>query len=222
MRRLLTGILLSLPALVLAGWLFAEQSPILLSPQWWWISSTSPDGAPAACEAATSLNVYQGQRVLLQQPAISAGEAKTSADQAIAEHYRLADEQETNAAALEYGGPSLFSAVFDGERRLVWLYTARLMTSHTARMPGTDMPGAAAVVYLDATTGETLALLSAVGTGDAEAMCPFPLRDWAVETVRSTPFLALAGYLGLLLVLTLGWAVARTIRRRRAQRQNTL
>jgi hypothetical protein len=220
MRRILLGILFLLPAFVLAGWLFAEQFPILLSPQWWWISASSPNGAPAACEAATSLRLYQGQRLLFQQPTISAEAAKISADRLIAEHYTLDDS--TPPVPLEYGGPSLFSAVFEGQRRLVWVYTARVMTSHVSALPGSEMPGPAAVVYLDANTGDMLALLSAVGAGNASVICPFPLRDWAVATIRFTPFVALAGYVGLLLLLGIVWIVLRLLRKTRAKRQNTV
>lgn len=202
MRRILVILLFSLPLLVLAGWLFSRQAPVLLGPQWWWLSASGTSGAPAACEAAASLQRYGGQRVLFQQPAIASQDALARAQAAIADHYQLADG--APVTILETGGPSLFSAVFAGERRLVWLVSARIATSQIADLPGTDMPGAAALVYVDAATGEPLALLSAVGAGQAAVMCPFPLRDWAVATVRSTPFLLLAGYAGLLVVLGLG------------------
>lgn len=197
----------------------SQQFPILLAPQWWWISANNPDGAPAACEAATSLSLYDGERVLFEQPAISSDQAKAAADDWIAAQYVMVDEDETPITSLEYGGPSLFRATLNGERRLVWLYTARLKTSHIAGTPGMDMPGAAAIVYMDANTGEPLALLSAVGAGNAPAMCPFPLRDWAVVTVRSTPFLALAGYIGLLVVLGVVTIIYRIIRRRQKPAQ---
>lgn len=213
MRRLLIVVLISLPAFVLGGWLLSEQLPILLAPQWWWIGANTPGGAPAACEAATSLRLYDGERVLFEQPSVSPEDARRAADQIIAEHYAIDDE---DAIPIEYGGPSLFRATLNGERRLVWLYTARIMTSHVATLPGTDMTGAAVIVYLDANTGDVLALLSAVGAGAAEVMCPFPLRDWAVAAVRSTPFLALAGYVGLLLiagVALIGYRVTQNLRK---------
>jgi hypothetical protein len=214
-RRFFIIVLLFLPAVVLGGWLLSEQLPILLAPQWWWIGANTPGGAPAACEAATSLRLYNGERVLFEQSAISAADARTAADRFIAQHYAVEDE---NAAVpIEYGGPSLFRATLTGERRLVWLYTARIATSHVVTLPGTDMPGAAVIVYLDANTGDVLALLSAVGAGAAEVMCPFPLRDWVVAAARSTPFVALAGYAGLLLALgalLLGYRIIRNLRKK--------
>lgn len=216
MRRLLIAVFFSLPALALGGWLLSEQLPILLAPQWWWIATSSPDGAPAACEAATSLHLYDGERVVFDQPTISSEEAKAAADRLIAEQYTNVGEGETTAVTpLEYGGPSLFRATLDGERRLVWLVTARVATSHIARMPGMEMPGAATIVYVDANTGEPLALLSAAGAGNAPAMCPFPLRDWTVGTLRSTPFLALTGYVGLLVVLSVILIFYRIVRHNR-------
>jgi hypothetical protein len=131
----------------------------------------------------------------------------------IAEQYASADGEVVTP--LEYGGPSLFRATLEGERRLVWVVTARLESSHIAGMPGMEMPGAAAIVYVDANTGETLMLFSAVGAGNAPAMCPFPLRDWAVVMVRSTSFLALAGYVGLILGLGVIMSIYRIVRRRR-------
>jgi hypothetical protein len=219
MRRIPIVILFSLPALVLGGWLLSEQLPVLVAPQWWWISANSPQGAPAACEAATSLRLYNGERVLFEQPTISSDEAKAAADSFIAEQYSKAGEDGTAVTSLEYGGPSLFRATLNGERRLVWLYTARVETSHIANMPGTEMPGMAAIIYMDANTGESLALLSAAGAGNAPAMCPFPVRDWAVVAVRGTPFLALTGYVGLLVFLGVVVIIYRIVRRRRTQPQ---
>jgi hypothetical protein len=190
----------------------------LLAPQWWWISASSPDGAPAACEAATSLRLYDGERAFLEQPTISSEDAKAAADSLITEHYASAEGE--TITPVEYGGPSLFRATLDGTRRLVWVVTARLESSHIAGMPGMEMPGAVAIVYVDANTGETLALLSAVGAGNAPAMCPFPLRDWAVVMVRSTPFLAFAGYLGLVVVICVAAVIYRILRRRTPQ-ENT-
>lgn len=201
MRRFFIIVPSLLPVLVLGGWLLSEQLPILLAPQWWWITANSTEGAPAACEAATSLRLYNGERVLFEQPTVSSEDAKAAADRLIAEQYANVGEDEAALTPLEYGGPSLFRATLDGQRRLVWVVTARVGTSHIAGMPGMEMPGAAAVVYIDANTDEPLALLLAAGAGNAPAMCPFPLRDWAVVTIRSTPFLALVGYVGLLLVL---------------------
>lgn len=208
-------VILTIPVLVFGGWLLSQQLPILLAPQWWWISASSPDGAPAACEAAISLRLYDGERVLFEQPTISSDAAKAAADRIIVEHYSGIEDETVSARA--YGGPSLFLATLDGERRLVWVVTARIENSHVAGMPGMEMPGAAAVVYVDANTGEPLSLLSAVGAGNAPAMCPFPLRDWAVEMVRSTPFLALAGYVGLLVVLGIAIVAYRIVRRRSPQ-----
>lgn len=213
MRRFVVALLL-LPAVVLGGWLLSEQLPALLEPQWWWIGANGSGGAPAACEAASSLRLYSGERALFEQPTVSADAAKTAADQFIAAHYASGDAAEA-AAPIDYSVPSLFRATLDGERRLVWLYTARIASSHVATLPGTDMPGAAVIVYLDANTGEALQGLSAAGASDAEAMCPFPLRDWAVAAARSTAFMTFAGYVGLLLVLGVfvtGW---RLISRRR-------
>jgi hypothetical protein len=53
-------------------------------------------------------------------------------------------------------------------------------------------------------------------------MCPFPLRDWAVVTLRSTPFLALAGYVGLLVVLGIAGIIYRIVRyhRRTSSQEN--
>jgi hypothetical protein len=216
MRRLLIAVFFSLPALALGGWLLLQQLPILLAPQWWWISANSPNGAPAACEAATSLRLYNGERVLFEQPPVSSEDAKAAADRLIAERYTNVGEAETTAVTpLEYGGPSLFRATLDSERRLVWLVTARVATSHIAGMPGMEMPGAAAIVYVDANTGEPLTLLSAAGAGHAPAMCPFPLRDWAVVTLRSTPFLALAGYVGLMVALGVTLIIYRIVRHNR-------
>jgi len=214
-RRFFIIVLLFLPALILGGWLLSQQLPTLLAPQWWWISANHPNGAPAACEAATSLRLYDGERVLFEQPAISADAAKIATDSLITEQYASADGEVITP--VEYGGPSLFRATLDGQRRLVWVVTAQLETSHVAGMPGTEMPGAAAIVYVDANTGEPLALLSAVGAGNAPAMCPFPLRDWAVVMVRSTPFLALAGYMGFLIVLGIAAIIYRVVRRKSSQ-----
>ncbi len=203
MRRLLiVGALLGLPALVLAGWLFSSILPTFTAPAPWWLTSNEPGGAPAACEAAGVLRLFNAERVRADLP-VTAAEARKRAERAI---NRLLPQAQIRAE----GGPTLVRLrPADRPRAYAWIYTARIFDSPAANLPGAALPGPAAVLLIDAESGAVVFSALAAGAGQGEASCPFPWRDWAVETVRSVPFLALAGYSAALIALTLIWLLLR-------------
>jgi hypothetical protein len=102
MRRLLIVVVLMLPALVLGGWLIAEQLPIWNAPQPGWL----PEGAPGVCEAVASLRVFNASRVN-DSAAITRLEARKRAD-------RLTQHQYDLDALPTYAEPMLVRGDFHG------------------------------------------------------------------------------------------------------------
>lgn len=208
-RLLIVGALLSLPALVLAGWLLASVLPTFTAPAPWWLTSAEPGGAPAACEAAGILRLFNAERVRADLP-VTAVEARKRAERAI---NRLVPQAQIRAE----GGPTLVRLqTADRQQSYAWIYTARILDSPVANLPGATLPGPAAVALIDAESGAVVFSALAAGAGQGEASCPFAWRDWAVETVRSAPFLALAGYSAALTALSLIWLLRRAVSGRRS------
>lgn len=189
-KRLAAIVALLIPAVILGAWLFSEQLPVWTAPQQWWIS---PADAPAACAAVGTLTAYRASRVN-DTVAVTPAEALNRADKALTWQYQLAAPPE------RFSAPLLVRGTFDGEPRTAWLITTAL-----------DVGGS--IVYLDATTGEPLAIVAAV---TPNATCPFDLRGTLVDMARSRAFQLFAGYVGLLVVGAVVLLVMRVLRQRRA------
>lgn len=190
MRRLLLIIVgLILPALLLGGWLFYEQWPLWTAAHPGWL----PEGAPGACAAVASLRAFNAERAS-EGAAVTPLEARQLAGRLTEAHYDL-------DAPPVYADPVLVRADFpNAGRRLAWLYTAAL--------PGESVPPKAAVVYLDAENGGALALITGVQGGET---CTLDLRALLRRAMRTTPALALAGYVGLVAVGGIIFVVYRRI-----------
>jgi hypothetical protein len=189
-KRLTAIVALLLPAVILGTWLLSEQLPVWTAPQSWWLT---PTDAPAACAAVGTLTAYRAARVNDTVP-VTPAEALNRAEKALTWQYQLAAPPE------HFSDPLLVRGTFDGEPRTVWLITAAL-----------DVGGS--LVYLDATTGDPLAIVAAV---TPNAACPFDLRGTLVDMARSRSFQLFAGYLGLLVVAGVALLIIRVIRKRRA------
>lgn len=181
---------LLIPAVLLGAWLLSEQLPVWTAPQPWWIT---PADAPAACAAVGTLTAYRASRVN-DTVAVTSAEALNRAEKALTWQYQLTAPPE------RFSDPLLVRGTFDGEPRTAWLITAAL-----------DVGGS--IVYLDATTGDPLAIVAAV---TPNAACPFDLRGTLVDMARSRAFQLFAGYVGLLVVGTVALLVIRVLRKRRA------
>lgn len=176
-RRLALSVAALLPAVILGGWLLAEQLPLWTAPRYWWIT---PADAPAACAAIGTLTTYSATRSNAT-PAVSAAEARSRAEKVLQWQYNLPVPPE------RFSDPLLLSGTFNGDRRLAWLITAAL-----------DVGGS--VIYVDAATGDPLAVIAAV---TPNAACPFDLRGALVNMARSRAFLLFAGYSGIVIGLLL-------------------
>ncbi len=179
----------------------------LLAWQWWMIPSDDRQGAPAACEAAGFLNQRSVSRLTLFDSSAYSAESA------------LADIQTAIAGAFPGITPILLSDllrvnVTDDGRHYQWLQTAYLTRSALADQPGVNQPGMAAIVL----AGEGLdpKVIAAAGAGIPELTCAFVWRDWAVDTIRSLPFLLFAGYVVIGVGAASGYALYRFIRRRKA------
>ena len=201
-RRAFT--LLCLPALVLLGWFIAEQSPNWFPSEPRWLQVTSDQAIPGACEAMASLRAFGGRFSPDTNVALSAEVARATADEVVAQTYDLPAGRYTREA------PALVRATFpDVGERLAWLNVAALDTGSDARL------GKASIVYLDAETGETLSLITAVSVTDARTACGGPPVSRRVLVRQYLPLLALVGY-GLIALA--GYAVV-LVRRRQISAQ---
>jgi hypothetical protein len=204
-RRSLTFILLSLPALVLLGWFIVEQSPIWFPAEPRWLQVTSGEAVPGACEALASLRAFGGRFSPDTNAAVSANDARTAADEVVAQTYNLPAGRYTREA------PALVRATFrDVGERLAWLNVANLDSGSDARL------GKASIVYIDAATGEALSLITAVSVTDARTACGRPPISRRVLVRQYLPLLVLVGYV---LIVLAGYSVVQLRRRQiRAQK----
>ncbi len=191
-------VLLLLPALALIGWYVVEQLPAWQIPAW--IQPSNPDAARGSCAALATMRTY-GATFASDSTVLSAADSRAKADALVS--------QQTDRPPGSYAdtrGPALVRATFpDVGQRLAWLNVAALddpKTDPNARL------GKAAVIYLDAQTGDPLAFVVAAGVDDPLVACgggPVSRR----ELIRKyAPLIALAVYavlaaLGLFLALFL-------------------
>lgn len=165
---------------MLIGWLIAAQLPRWTAPQPNWFAANTP----GVCAAVSSLAIYSAAR---GDPNAGIGRqgAQSYALQVVAEHYGI--------TALHLSEPLAVQATLPSEERHAYfVVTARLSD---------DTPPTAAVIYLDATTGEPRALITA--TEDLTQTCDFDLRGALLAALRSPPPLLLGVY-----VLTAAGALA--------------
>ena len=199
-RRTLTFILLSLPALVLLGWFVFEQAPSWFPSAPRWLQVTSGEAVSGACEAMASVRAYSGRFVSEGGSSVSADDARARTDEIVAQTYDLPTGDYVEAQ------PSLVRATFpDVGERLAWLAVANLDAGGETRL------GKASVVYLDAQTGEPLAVITAVAVTDAREACGGPPISRRVLLRQYLPLLALVGY-GVIVLA--GYAVVALRRRR--------
>lgn len=206
MRRALYG----LGALALTVTLVLWAGVALREPLGWRWSDIPPAGtgaAPAACEAAALLNQWGAHRPLL----------------ALADSPPLTPEQaqaQAEAAARDFAGGPLLAAsaplrvdvALAGEP-YAFLHTFLIAQSALAGQQGTRIAGPALIALTGAGAPRVLAVAAA---GIPEESCPFPWRDWAVETVRR-PETVLAGAIaGGLVLAALADGLRRVWRRRKA------
>lgn len=189
-RRLLLSLILSLPALLLAGWFLYEQLPVLFPAAPVWLRPDHPDAVPGACEAVASLRAFNGT-FENARTGIDAEGARLAADFVIAQTYDLPPGRYTAEQAT-----ALVRARFpDAGERLAWLNVAPLDT-------GESRLGKAAIVYIDAQTGEPLALITAPAVTDARTACGGPPVSRRVLLRQYLPLLLLAGYVGIIGIMT--------------------
>lgn len=205
MKRILL-LAASLLGLALFLWLVVTASRPLLAWQWWMIPSENAQGAPAACEAAGLLNQRGATRLTLFDSSSYSAEAAAQ------------DIQIALAQAFPDTQPVIFSDLVRANinhsgSAYQWLQTVQLSRSILADEPGVNQPGFAAIVL--AGEGIEPQIITVAGSGIPELTCAFKWRDWAVDTVRSAPFLLFAGFMVLGIGAALGYALYRFVRRRR-------
>lgn len=171
-RRLLTAIIMLIPALALIVWLVAAQLPRWTAPQPNWFSGDPP----GVCAAVESLKLYQGVRT--DANGISSDEARAAAAHIAADHYGVSAQTVSDPLAVQ--------ATLPGQPpQTVYLITVGLSD------------GKAAVIYLDAADGKPLALITAVASA---ARCNFDVRAALVAAAKSPPVPLLITYVGFVVV----------------------
>jgi hypothetical protein len=177
-RSLTVPALLLLPALALVVWLVSAQLPLWTAPEPHWFAP----GTPGVCAAVESLKLYEGQRSAASER--GAQDARSIVGQLAANTYE--------GGALALSEPLIVQATLPGdERRTYSLVTAQLSGD------------AAAVVYVDAESGEARAVITTVE--NASVRCDFDLRGALITAVRSLPMMLLAAYAVLTVVGLIVW-----------------
>lgn len=200
-----------LGALALIATLLVWGSVALREPlSWRWVdvpASFGTGAAPAACEAAALLNHWGAHRPLLalaDVPPLAPAQAQADAE--------AAARTFAGVPPLAASAPLRADVTVDGVR-YAYLHTFLMSESALAGQPGTAITGPAVLVLTGESAPRVIALAAA---GIPEQSCPFPWRDWAVETLRRPETLLaalIAGGLVLAALLDVSW---RWLRRREA------
>lgn len=178
-RRLsLKTILIGLPALALAGWFVFGLWTAWTSPNPLWLTLSDEAQAIGACEAVESLRAYRAERIVAADAGwLSAAEARKRAERALSRHIPALSPAIGGTALVRITPP-------DGAPRPAWLALAALEF---------DSSDKAALVYVDAETGDPLTLIAGLNVGDPAEVCGYDpngarLRLWL-------PLALLSGYL---------------------------
>jgi hypothetical protein len=165
--RRITVLLLVLPALALAVWGLSAALPIWSAPQPAWFA---PD-TPAICALVDWLERAGAERLdPAAQGVIARDEAIERIDAQLARTY--------DSAPPPIGDPILIRAVLDDSSRTVWIASA-------------EYSNGAALIALDAGTGEPLALIHAIAP---RPYCPFDSGAALRRTVTLPPLILLSLY----------------------------
>lgn len=192
-------------ALALAAVLVWTRGGILHDWSWQDIPAALGDdpalGAPAACEAAS----------LLRQT----GARANSPDLPEPQNALRADTLALTLARLFPGQTTRVSGLLGAAFTLDGVPYAGLVTAQAQAGPVEFAPGPGAILLFPADDPTQPFVLPVMGAGIPADTCPFDLRGWAVDSVRSVPFIALAAWLAGGVVLGLAVIVRRRTRKGR-------
>lgn len=162
LNRLIAWIIvLTLPLVVLLGWFVTEQAPGWMMTVPGWLRPTGADPALGACEALAAVDGYQGEFVNFQHPtAVTAQDAPARAREQVAAHV------DVSLDGADVSQATLVRARFPGAgERLAWLVIVTLPREADTRFDRV------AVAFVDADSGDLLALSSGVSVTDARTAC---------------------------------------------------
>jgi len=202
--------LYALGALALTTTLVLWAGAALREPLGWrWsdIPATGAGAAPASCEAAALLNQWGANRPLLalaDSPPLTPEQAQAQAEAAV--------RAVAGGPPLAASAPLRADVTIAGDH-YAYLHTFQMAQSALADQPGTRIAGPALIVL----TGEGAPrVLAVAAAGVPEESCPFPWRDWAVETVRRPETLLAGAIAGGLVLAALSDGLRRMRRRGKA------
>jgi hypothetical protein len=189
-RRLLIVFGLAIPALVLIGWLIAAQLPRWTAPQAnWFVPNT-----PGVCAAVDSLVLYGATRANVG--GIGRDVAILDAAQVVQTHYEFG----TAALPSSRSEPLGVQATLPGDLpRTYYVITMALSDDPLPK---------AAVIYLDAATGDPRALI--MGIADPAANCDLDVKAALLAAAKSPPLILLVIY-GVIAAgaFVVGWLLKR-------------
>jgi hypothetical protein len=191
-RRLIIAFVIALPVIALAGLSFYR---IVLRPDRNPVTAAQPlaDATLADCESAASLAAYHAQPAQ-GGAAISADDALKRADDVLAQQYQQPDG--TPLSGTSAGAPRLVQATIGGQQRLAWL-TVMLLDNETTASSGASL-GKAAVIYLDAQTGDPLAVITDVAVSSLSS-CGTP--RFSLTSRQILPLALLGAYVALVIIV---------------------
>lgn len=158
--------ILALPLLIALGWLLYQQVLAWILPKPEWIVSHA-DWQVGRCIDAADLPSYwvaHPEPEQIEAAAITSDEAREIADRIVSRHRWAFGE---GFYVYSLGPQAIYAAFANGEQRLVWF---RVVITERGQA---DEFGEAAAAYVDAMTGEPLALIMGVTVDDLLFSCRY-------------------------------------------------
>lgn len=198
MSKWVIMLLVAAPALGLVGWFVYEQYPVWSRPRWGAVN-------PGACAATASLEIYNAGWQPFAQPTITRDAGRAIAGDLITQQYGLPARQLSADESL------LVAATFpDSGERLAWVYLGLLGEGDEST------PGKAAVVYIDADSGEPLTLITAGAAADPRTACEMAALSRRALVRTYLPLVIAAGYAFKVGIIVSLLALRRRIKQRAA------
>lgn len=200
------------PAIVLIIWFLGIQIPQWTGAQPDWITNDDKMMvSPGTCTGAQMLRHYQASQTN-SEPLIHTDIALQVAQGELTSRY--------STATIEISDPNAFTIQYEGQHILAWLVTAAFENGDApADVADITPTSRVAALLIHGEDGFLIDIFNGYETRDPALTCPNSLRIIMLNAVRTTPFLLLLVYVGIVTLIFFVWVVFKQIRSARRKGQ---